>query len=106
MALADGLPLDGAVARSLAPDSVGVGWDAKTELLAVLAEQIDQNTRVLIMANSEKGATVPRPILIERPWKRTTPQERQSTPSQVAAFMARNGVPILGRRKKGKAKRV
>lgn len=104
MSLADGLPLDGAVARALAPDSVGVGWDAKTELLAVLAEQIDLNTRVLIMANSEKGSQAPRPIYIERPWKRVTPAQRQSTPAQIKAFMARNRAPIKGkRRKKGKA---
>lgn len=44
-----------------------MGWDTKTELLATIAELIDQNSRLFIMANSKQGAKPPTPIKIPRP---------------------------------------
>jgi hypothetical protein len=68
-ALVNSLPRDSATVRALDPDFAGTGWNTQTELLATIAELIDQHSRLYIMANSKKGAQTPRPIKIPRPGK-------------------------------------
>ena len=65
--LVNSLPHDSALARSVDPIYAGKDWDTKTELLAVIAELIDFNSRLYIMAHSKKGAQPPKPIKIPRP---------------------------------------
>lgn len=68
-ALVNSLPRDSATVRALDPQFAGSGWDTQTELLATIAELVDQHSRLYIMANSKKGAKPPRAIQIPRPSK-------------------------------------
>lgn len=65
--LVNSLPRDSATARSIDPTYTGVGWNTETELLAVIAELIDYNSRLYIAAHTKKGAQPPKPIKIPRP---------------------------------------
>lgn len=65
--LIGGLPLDGSLARVLAPETVGRGWGYQEELLAIIAEVVDVGNRNFVEANKKKGAQTPKPIFIPRP---------------------------------------
>lgn len=79
------LPRDSATVRSLDPDYAGTGWDTNTELLAVIAEIIDQHSRWFYMANSKKNAKQPKPLNIPRPGKvEIKPPEKKKVSSLEA----------------------
>jgi hypothetical protein len=54
-----------ATARHMDPESAG--WSQESELLATVAELIDQGNRYFLSANVKKGTPLPRPISIRRP---------------------------------------
>jgi len=99
-ALVNGLPLDSALVRSYDPDRLGRGWDSKSELLAMIAELIDQSNRFFIAANSKRGTQLPRPLYIARPDdnRRGLPQRNQK--AAVRALFAKQGVPVMSRPKR------
>lgn len=100
-ALIDHLPLDSALARDQARDTLGSGWNMDTELLAKVAELVDTTNRILVKVNSKPGTPEPRPIFIPRPY---TPAKPKTNPAgAMKAWAARMGVPVKRvRRKKDK----
>jgi len=67
------------------------GWSNAEELLAIIAELVDQNTRMFVIANSKKGTQAPKPIDIQRPTRVTDaeakePKRRQATPAELRAW--------------------
>lgn len=50
-------------------DPRGWAWTYTEELLATASELIDLGNRMFYSANSKKGARVPKPIEIKRPWQ-------------------------------------
>lgn len=81
--LIEWLPPESALARSCDPLYAGTGWDNKTELLATIAELVDQHSRMFFIANSKKGTHPPKPIKIPRPGQR---QEGRKTMDSVQAM--------------------
>ncbi|MDF1596942.1 MAG: hypothetical protein P1T08_12760 [Acidimicrobiia bacterium] len=72
-----GLPPGAAIYRDVAgtpPDQPP--WGYTEELLAVIAELVHENIRVLVKANSKKGTRLPDPLRLPRPW---TPPRRPAT---------------------------
>jgi len=89
-ALVRGLPLDSSLVRSQDPKRLGVGWNSNTELLAVIAQVIDNGNRLFYQANF-KGS-MPKPLKIVRPWEdKTKPTTDVDT---IKSFMAQTGVHI------------
>lgn len=101
-ALIGGLPLEGAVARSVDPEHLGRGWTTQNELMAVIAELIDQGNRYFFGANSKSGTRQPEPLQVPRPYKRVRPPRKQSTPKQLMAFAGKTGGVIKAKRKRQK----
>lgn len=87
-ALIQGLPPGSAVHRSLDPQ--GSQWTFDTELLAALAELLDHSNRLYLAAHKNKGAQLPRPISIKRPWD-TTQEPQIASGEQVKEFFASRG---------------
>lgn len=85
--LVKGLPLDSSLVRSQDPKRLGVGWDNKTEFLAVIAQLIDVSNILYYKANF-KGEP-PKPLKIDRPWV-----EKKSHAQSIKEFMAETGVHI------------
>lgn len=84
--LLQGLPADGNVGRKLETWE-SKGWNIQTELMAILAELIDVNTRMFIKANQKKGSPDPKPIKIPRPGSETgETKRRKSTKSEIKRF--------------------
>lgn len=84
VALFDGLGPDTATARAIQPDTWH--WTSQHELLATLAELVDQGNRYFLLANSKEGTTQPRPIQITRPGKGAQ-REKGSTLAEVQSMM-------------------
>lgn len=77
---------------------LGRGWNAQAELLAVIAELIDQGNRLTFGAHFKGRA--PKPIQIRRPGDRDL---TKPDPQALKGFMAQRGIPIVrGKRKKDK----
>lgn len=84
--LLQGLPAEGLVGRKLGTWE-SQGWNIQTELIAILAELIDVNTRVFVKANSKKGSPDPKPIKIPRPGSGTgETKKRKSTKAEIKRF--------------------
>lgn len=79
-ALVGSLPPDSATARALSDPEQAV-WTVQTELMAVLCELVDANTRLHYDMNKKKGSRSPRPIRINRPWDRKT--KRRATAKEA-----------------------
>lgn len=80
-----GLPLDGALARSLDPERAGIGWTRTHDFLALIAELVDGNTRLHFSVNTKKGTPLPEPLQIPRPG--TTPKQRSSSPQALSSLL-------------------
>jgi hypothetical protein len=85
-ALMDGLPAQCALHRAMDPK--GWHWTNDTELLAVLAELVDQGNRYFVMAHTKEGERPPRPIEIRRPGQRPE-RKRGNTVAELKAALAR-----------------
>ena len=85
LALVQGLPPGGALDRAANPDTLGVGWGNQEELLAVIAELVDQGNRDFAVANARPGAGKRQPITIDRPGRR--PRKRQPEPGETLAAL-------------------
>lgn len=90
-AMVNALPIDSATVRAYDPEFAGRGWDTKTELLALIAEVVDQHQRLFYMANAKKGTPVPKPLHIPRPG-----ESLRQKPSSVEAMqqMWASGVQV------------
>jgi hypothetical protein len=84
------LPVESATARVLDPDKTGVGWTLTTELIALACELIDTNTRLHFDMNKGKGQKSPKPLHIQRPWKKRT--KRRATSRETRAMF---GGPVV-----------
>ena len=84
--LVKGLPPGGALHRAIDPD--GHGWSTKEELLAIMIEVLDHGNRLFFSANRAKGARMPDPIRIRRPWERSEDAKPRPKPThaQVKRF--------------------
>jgi hypothetical protein len=87
-----GLPPDSSVIRSFEPERLGVGWGFQEELLASLAELVDQTNRLIFATNAKKGTRIPDPIFIPRPGPR--PEKRNATADELMAMFGDQGVSI------------
>lgn len=70
------------------------GWTYTEELLALIAEILDQSTRLFIMANSKKGTKPPDPLEIQRPGQpsrkeREKQVRRNPTHGEIVDFFRR-----------------
>lgn len=72
VALYDGLGVDTASYRAALPDTWH--WTTEHELLALLAELVDQGNRQFVIANSREGAQPPKPIKLTRPGQNSRSQ--------------------------------
>lgn len=72
-----GLPKDSATSRA---ESDYPDWTQETEFLANVIEGVSALTVVFMKAWSEKGARIPDPITVPRPWDRA--RERRPATSQ------------------------
>ena len=61
------------------------GWGVDQELAAIGVEVAHSSMRVLISANSRKGASVPKPLRIPRP-NDAPRRRRRATQADVAAY--------------------
>ncbi len=63
------LPPDSAFVRTVTPrlPPAPAPWSTGDELLALVAELVDANTRAFVVANSKPNATAPKPLRIPRP---------------------------------------
>lgn len=77
---------------------LGAGWSHDTELLAVMAELIDANTRLHYEINKKKGERTQPPIRIPRPWHRKK-KRRKATLEETQAMLG--GPTIRPRKKEG-----
>lgn len=68
------------------PQTVGADWGITQELIASLAELVDLNNRLFIVANSKKGARTPDRIIIKRPWE-VLKDRRKATPKEITELM-------------------
>lgn len=83
--LLESLPLDGALARSMDPERLGVGWTRLDDFLALLAELIDHGNRQNFAFNVKKGTKIPKPIFIPRPTSEK--RVRDTSPKSVARLL-------------------
>lgn len=90
--LVGGLPLDGALARSLDPERTGVGWTQDHDFYALLAELIDHSNRLTLAGMVKKGTKIPDPIFIPRPHVK---RERSSAPKDVAGVIHKLGMRVI-----------
>ena len=90
--LVEGLPLDGALARSLDPERTGIGWGRIEDFLALIAELTDHGNRQNFAFNVKKGTRIPDPIFILRPYQK---RERSKDPKDVARVFHRLGVRVI-----------
>ena len=88
----EGLPLDGALARSIDPERTGVGWGRQEDLMALIAELIDHGNRQLFAFNVKKGTKIPDPIFIQRPHLN---RARSKDPKDVARVFNNLGVRVV-----------
>lgn len=96
--LTSGLPLESAVVRSYDPDRLGVGWGWQEDLLATLAELVDQTNRLIFAFNTKKGTRIPDAIFIPRPGRVRT--RRAATPEELKSLLNKRGIPVVGRKAK------
>lgn len=83
-----GLPLDSLTFLS----TRGEHWSNESKLLAVVAEQIDAQSRLLARVYSKKGTKIPEGLRIE--WPGRTPARgrvilNRATPAEVAQYAGR-----------------
>jgi hypothetical protein len=97
----NGLPLNGALARAYDPHRLGRGWGAQEELLALIAELVDANTRMFLCAHLPRGQKPPKPIFIRRPDDNERKARPKSTPSQTKKLMREKGIKIVAVKKGG-----
>ena len=88
-ALLKGLPAGSALHRELDP---GWSWTFTDELLAGVIEVLDYGNRMYFAAHKPKGAQVPKPITIRRPWDPPPEKPEPATFEEVTAFFGQGQV--------------
>jgi hypothetical protein len=73
------IPLHGAFGRAVEAIQAQT-WQQSEELLALIAELIDTNNRLLFMVNSKKGTPPPKALKIERPHQK--PKKRRAATNE------------------------
>lgn len=91
--LLGGLPLDGALARSLDPERLGVGWTRTDDFLALISELLDHGNRQEFAFNTKKGTKIPPPIFIPRP--NSEQRVRDKSPQSVARVLRNLDMKII-----------
>jgi hypothetical protein len=81
-ALVHGLPPTSAVFRANS-----AAWDDETELAAVQVELTHSLLRTLIAVNSKKGAQLPDPLRIPRPWDLPKIQKRGTSMAELRSIL-------------------
>ena len=64
-------------------DAVSERWSNTDELLATLIELIDAWRLMWMQANTKKGARLPEPVRITRPYERNTKQVERVSPGEL-----------------------
>lgn len=84
------IPLESAL--GLALGAYTPAWTNNEELLALIAEQIHENTRAFVIAHSKRGAAAPPALRIPRPDRDSaraagaTDRKRPATSEELVAF--------------------
>lgn len=94
VALTRWLPEEAAVWRS-----TKTAWSTETELQAVLIEVLDSFRRLYLQAHSKKGAKLPDPISIPRPYKTKTESRKSGT--TLGEMLAMTKLPVRRRQAGG-----
>jgi len=89
-----GLPLDSALNRSRDPLHAGVGWNAQTEITALIAELVDYGNRLTIMTHSKRGDPLPAPLNIPRPYRTEKEKPKPASKKEIGRFFGQRGVVI------------
>lgn len=87
----EGLPFDSALSRAADPDRAGRNWTRQDDFLALIAELIDAQTRLLFQINTKKGTRPPDPIFIPRPFEK---RERTTDPKALQLKLASLGIRV------------
>lgn len=88
LALVRGLPPDGAVARQIADDPLEVEWSIEVQLLAAIAELLDEANMLFFTAHAKEGTPFREPIRIRRPGAEQleTTTRRPATSDELRRF--------------------
>lgn len=94
------VPLDGAVGLKLEAPAA-IGWQNGEELLALVAELLDQANRLYFVAHTKKGTPVPTALEVPRP-ERTARQtdpvrpKRNATSEELAEMFGSTTIRYTG----------
>lgn len=99
--MVNGLPLDGALARSHDPDRMGRGWTIHHEFQAIQIELLDALYRHFLKANFKMEGPEPKPIYIPRPDDSKRSKVRPpNKPGELKRYLASKGIIVAKAKKK------